>query len=774
MIAVFIFCAILLSYLLTVAPTISFFDSGELISGAYTLGISHPPGYPVYVTLGKLFTLMPFGNVAYRMNLLSVFFAAMASVMVYYITRAMLEEEGDGRALPGLRTAKFGIPEASGLFAALAFGLSYTLWAWAVASKFYTLNAFVVTCIVMLLIRWKRARKEDTALAGHSLRYLYLIAFIWGIAGAVHISQFVLIPVYLMYILLVDWRSLINFMDKDGKEGEWTAKKVKNDLKRPTSIILLVAIPAVVMTVQLIYHPLDFALKKLHLGSPTFGALLIAICCGIACYLLVRDILRTKTLVIMLFFFALGHSVFLHLPIRAAQVPLIDWGGAVDWKQFKWTYNREGYQVVGGVRSIKLFMQQIKSFDMVREFGWAGIPLILGGIYAHFRKDWRGAALLVGGAVLLTFAVVYGGNPPVENIFLLEQFYIPVYIFLAVLVGGAVQLVLKRHPAAPWLLGFSLPFIFIGDIPAGASGSFRAAGEGLMASLKSSQYLYLAAYAALAIAICGGAWAIMKGRLSKRPAIFLSLALVLFVLYPASQLKANYWLNDRSKNFIAYDMGNAELNFSPEFSVLFTWGDSGAFPMWYLQFVEHKRPDVLLVHTPHLPLDWFLYSIKRKPMELGDKSQIKDDYSLLRNYNGIKGIERILQIPQDFRDPAMVIKEIIKLNPGRKFQFDYSSRYSIIMPYSVQPYGITYRKQEEGYVDDNLRIWRFLVNRGLPNPTISLDLDDSKAVHIYGYVLSDLGQQYMIKELKPMAEQAFVDAIKYSPDLWRTLAPYMR
>ena len=81
-------------YLLTLAPTISFFDSGEMVAGAYTLGVAHPPGYPIYVTLGKLFTLLPINNVAFRVNLMSSFFAALTSVMIYYITRAMLMEGG--------------------------------------------------------------------------------------------------------------------------------------------------------------------------------------------------------------------------------------------------------------------------------------------------------------------------------------------------------------------------------------------------------------------------------------------------------------------------------------------------------------------------------------------------------------------------------------------------------------------------------------------------------------------------------------------------------
>jgi len=713
MIPVFIFCAIFATYLITLAPTISFFDSGELIAGAYTLGVGHPPGYPVYITLGKLFTLLPFGNVAYRMNIMSAFFASMTSVMVYYITRAMLEDGVEGRAIPGFKYARFGVPEASGLFAALAFGFSYTLWAWAIVSKFYTLNAFVVSCIVMLLIRWKRARRDDTAHAGHSLRYLYIIAFICGIAGAVHISQFVLIPVYVMYVLLVDWRTFFNTPAVSGKgKGK----------------------------------------------PPAFTNYITGF--------------QLKTVVIMAFFFAFGHSVYLHLPVRALQEPLINWGGAINWEQFRWTYNREGYQVVGGERSLSLFWAQLQSFSMPREFGWAGIPLILGGVYAHFRKDWRNLALLVGGSLLMTFAVVYGGNPPRENIFLLEQFYIPVYIFLAVLMGGAVAMMLRMKPEGAVLAGLSLPFIFLGAIPYGKAAHLTKTGIGAM--LSTSLPTYLAVYFVLAVAIAGGAWVLTRGGWSGKTWTYLSVVLVLFILYPAYQLNEHFWKNDRSNNFLAFDMGNAELNFAPQFTVLFTWGDSGAFPMWYLQDVEHKRPDVLLVHTPHLPLDWFLYSIKRAPMELGDPQQIAKDYSKLRNYNGVKGIESILKMPEAYREPSFVIKQLIGMNPDRVFAFDYSSRYSINMPFVTEPYGILYMRQKKGYAEANNEIWSFMVTRGLPSPTISLDLDDTKASRIYGFVLADLGKRYMEMGLDPLAERQFVRAVKFTPELWNSLSEYAR
>ena len=80
-------------YLHTLTPTVGFHDSGELITCAYTLGIAHPPGYPLYTLLGKVFcTLIPIGNIAYRMNMESALFASLAVMMVYFITLKLTTE----------------------------------------------------------------------------------------------------------------------------------------------------------------------------------------------------------------------------------------------------------------------------------------------------------------------------------------------------------------------------------------------------------------------------------------------------------------------------------------------------------------------------------------------------------------------------------------------------------------------------------------------------------------------------------------------------------
>ena len=78
-----------LVYLATLAPTITWrndgMDGGDLISAAYTLGIPHPTGYPTYVLLARLFSFLPWGDVAYRVNLMSAVFASLTVLLVYAI-----------------------------------------------------------------------------------------------------------------------------------------------------------------------------------------------------------------------------------------------------------------------------------------------------------------------------------------------------------------------------------------------------------------------------------------------------------------------------------------------------------------------------------------------------------------------------------------------------------------------------------------------------------------------------------------------------------------
>ncbi|TFB09535.1 DUF2723 domain-containing protein [Candidatus Marinimicrobia bacterium MT.SAG.3] len=81
-----VFLVSLLTYFDTVAPTVSFWDAGEYIATAYTLGVPHPPGAPFFLILARLFSMMPIGeDIAYRVNLLSVISSALTVMFTFLI-----------------------------------------------------------------------------------------------------------------------------------------------------------------------------------------------------------------------------------------------------------------------------------------------------------------------------------------------------------------------------------------------------------------------------------------------------------------------------------------------------------------------------------------------------------------------------------------------------------------------------------------------------------------------------------------------------------------
>ena len=96
-------------YLVTMPSSITWrhdgADGGELATAAYRLGIPHPPGYPTYVLVGRLFTLLPWGDVAHRLSLMSALFAAFACGLVFLVAWRCLEAP---EGWPGLWVAALG------------------------------------------------------------------------------------------------------------------------------------------------------------------------------------------------------------------------------------------------------------------------------------------------------------------------------------------------------------------------------------------------------------------------------------------------------------------------------------------------------------------------------------------------------------------------------------------------------------------------------------------------------------------------------------------
>lgn len=179
----------LLVYSLTAARTItSYGDNAELTTAAFNLDAAHPPGYPLYIMLGKLFTSIPIGSIAFRVNLLSCTLAALTIFFIYKIFR------------------KLGLPALSSLIASQIVALNYSLWLYSITAEKYALNNLFAVIIIYLTTLWAEKRKSKENKKATTI--LYLTAFIFGLAFSNHTSIILLAP-GLFYVFWVLDRSII-------------------------------------------------------------------------------------------------------------------------------------------------------------------------------------------------------------------------------------------------------------------------------------------------------------------------------------------------------------------------------------------------------------------------------------------------------------------------------------------------------------------------------------------------------------------------------------
>jgi len=185
-------------YLHTLAPSVAtiFDDSLELQLVCYLPGIAHPTGYPLYTLLGKLFTYLPVGDVAYRVNLMSAFFASLTISMLYGTLRLLI-----GHRVPAL-------------LGAAAFAVSPVFWSQAVIAEVYTLHAVFVAAVLCLLLAWSRSVQTDPTERRGALHsptsLLSLLALVCGLSLTHHRTMLLLAPAALVYAATVQRQVFAN------------------------------------------------------------------------------------------------------------------------------------------------------------------------------------------------------------------------------------------------------------------------------------------------------------------------------------------------------------------------------------------------------------------------------------------------------------------------------------------------------------------------------------------------------------------------------------
>ncbi|XP_068110482.1 protein O-mannosyl-transferase TMEM260 isoform X2 [Hyperolius riggenbachi] len=128
-------------YIKTLHPSVPGGDSGELITAAYELGVAHPPGYPLFTLMAKLaMVLVPFGSIAYRVNLLCSLFGAIAATLLFSTT------------------FRLSGSSAAGILAVGLYSFSRLTWQWSIAAEVFSLNNLFVALLMALVVEFEKAK----------------------------------------------------------------------------------------------------------------------------------------------------------------------------------------------------------------------------------------------------------------------------------------------------------------------------------------------------------------------------------------------------------------------------------------------------------------------------------------------------------------------------------------------------------------------------------------------------------------------------------------
>ncbi|MDB5154222.1 MAG: hypothetical protein JWR54_2973 [Mucilaginibacter sp.] len=183
------------TYILTLEPSVSFWDCGEFISCAYRLQVAHQPGYPLFAMLGKAFSLLSFGDVTkvpYYTNVGSAI-ASGATIMFLFWTITALAKKLLVNKDEEVDSYKMIVIMGGGLVGALAFTFTDTFWFSAVETIVFALSALCTAIVFWAILKWDAHSDEPGA-----DKWIIFIAYIIGLSIGIHLLNLLTIPAVVM------------------------------------------------------------------------------------------------------------------------------------------------------------------------------------------------------------------------------------------------------------------------------------------------------------------------------------------------------------------------------------------------------------------------------------------------------------------------------------------------------------------------------------------------------------------------------------------------
>jgi transmembrane protein TMEM260 (protein O-mannosyltransferase) len=550
---------VLAGYVLTLAPTVTFWDAGELIAAARTVGIPHPPGTPLFVLIAHAWAmLVPVGEYAVRTNLLSALLSALGAGFFFLVAHETLATATAGLEPAAARWLRLG----GGAAAAVAGAFTFTNWQNSNETEVYAVATFSIAAMAWLVHVWRRHRGTERA-----PRLLLLVVYLAGVSIGNHLLALLVGPALIGFIAttLRDRPA----EDSGRRREEW------GQLAVVAGVWALLIGTGLGSTALVILGGICFVAAAAYAARGGAGAF-----AGLS--LLVAG---------------LGVTPYLYLYLRSAQFPAINEAAPATFDALLAVIRRAQYPprtplddptVAHGSgnpgRSLQLLGIQLLDYVVYFDWQWAkSLGGMIGPLPVRTLVTLGFASLGLRGSLLqrrtdraawrlllLLFLITGLGLVAYMNF---RPGYARWYEFYENARDHEV-----RERDYFFVVSFIVWGVWSGIGLAGLIGTGMARAEAMRANV---------------------------GRLA--PAILLLAAVPVALNW--SQASRRQGADARLAADFAYDL----LNSVPPYGILFTYGDNDTFPLWWAQEVEGIRRDVTVVCLALANTDWYMRQLRDTP-----------------------------------------------------------------------------------------------------------------------------------------------------------------
>ncbi len=601
-----VFVVVLAVYFYSVAPTAAFWDCGELIAASYTMGVPHPPGTPLFVTLGRIFSMLPVAReVAFRVNLIPVLFGAFSCGLIYLLVIKLISLY----AVPDKRYNNW-LPHVAGVFGALACAFAYSYWDNCVEAEVYGPCVVVALSVLYIALLWRDRVKQGTA----DNRLILAAIFLLFLSTGIHFTPMMTVFAVLVFTLIVDRESILQLRIFELISGYLI---ILTAAELGLSLGTFVAVPLMLGATYLgvrVMERSDRAVSVMYglallfgvfvigyvaagnrimddtvlfLASPTVAfierwvrspltVVLFVLGYGGYLYWLRRQRkLSLKYVGLMLGLVFLAGTVQFIMFARAKHAPVINEVDPSNWRDFVSVLKREQYD------PMKLFPRKTQ---FLTEDDWrANQNPRFGLLVAYFEQI----------KFYLRYFFWQWGNERFFDIFLHVRWQALLGLVMPLLGLWGMWHQFRREKR-------SFVLIFV---------AFLVASVGLITYLnlkystsdprpelkfkevRERDYFYAFSFVFYTVFVGVGAfaflrWAIDRLRAKRLPAYAVSGALLAFGFVP---MLLNYPEVTRRGNWIPAEYGyNMLVSCTGEHAVIFTNGDNDTFPLWFIQTVPSR------------------------------------------------------------------------------------------------------------------------------------------------------------------------------------------